>query len=301
MTETNETQQLPKPGQIFLDHVGWFTRDMTSASAAFERLGFPLTPFSIHGDRDPDTGVINVVGSANRLAMLERGYLEFLTPVDGADTPVANHISDSLERYTGVHLVAFAAADAEGERARLTDAGFTIMPTVNLRREVELEDGSDAQVAFTVLRAELGSIPEGRMQVLTHHTPDEMWQGRYIARDNGIEALDEVLFAVADPAASAARLSRFTGWPADELVQGSAIALDRGRLRFMTPADASAYLGGAAIGNGVTIPALGFRGDPAKAMALAQAAGIAARELEDGRVLIPAEAAVGCHMVVAAA
>lgn len=299
MPISEKTPQLPAAGEVFLDHVGWFTSDMTAATSAFERLGFPLTPFSVHGDRDPETGVIKAIGSANHLAMLERGYLEILTPVAGIDSPVARHITSSLERYTGVHLVAFTVADAETDRARLAEAGFTVMPTVNLRRTVELEDGSETEVAFTVLRGELGSIPEGRMQVLTHHTPEAMWQGRYVAK-NGFGQLDEVLFAVSAPAESAGRLASFTGRRAREDGGIWTVALDRGRLRFMTHDRASAELGGAAIGDGVTIAAIGFQGDPQHVLARTSDTGVPARKLGDGRVIIPADAAVGCCLIVSA-
>ena len=300
MSDQNPVPQLPAPGQIFLDHVGWFTHDMAQASELFERLGFPLTPFSVHGDRDPKTGIQKLVGTANRLAMLDRGYLEILTPVDGVDSPVVRHMNSCLERYTGVHLVAFGVADAEADRSRLADTGFGVMPTVNLRRTVELEDGSESEVAFTVVRVDLDSLPEARMQVLTHHTPDEMWQGRYLAMDNGVRALNEVLFVAADPKESAAGLARFTGRQPNERERGLEIALDRGRLRFMTPADASAYLGGAGIVDGVSIAALGFTGDPEATIAHAKEAGVAAQRLDDGRALIPSDAGMGCYLLVEA-
>ena len=48
--------QMPHPGQIFLDHVGWFVHDMAGVERIFGALGFPLTPYSVHGDRDLATG-----------------------------------------------------------------------------------------------------------------------------------------------------------------------------------------------------------------------------------------------------
>ncbi len=115
--------------------------------------------------------------------MLERGYLEILTPVAGAD----------------------AAAE------RLAGAGFRLQATVHLHRTIEGADGSAVQVAFTVVRPRFGSIPGGRLQVLTHLSPEHLWQARYIARDNAITGLSEAVLAVRDPAASVGRLTRFTG------------------------------------------------------------------------------------------
>jgi hypothetical protein len=85
-------RQLPNRGEMYLDHVGWMVPDMDAATRAFTRLGFALTPYSLHGNQDLETGRIVPLGSANRLAMLERGYLEILTPVAGADTAMARHL-----------------------------------------------------------------------------------------------------------------------------------------------------------------------------------------------------------------
>ncbi len=69
-------------------------------------------------------------------------------------------IKESMGRYVGVHLIAFGVADAPAEAERLGAAGFRLQATVNLRRTIEAADGSEVQVAFTVVRARFGSIPE---------------------------------------------------------------------------------------------------------------------------------------------
>ena len=98
---------LPGPGEIYLDHVGWYVPDLDEVARVFGKLGFPLTPIALHGDKDPNTGEVIPQGSANRLAMLEHGYLEFLTDVEGTDTPVSRHMRDRMDQYIGVHLTAF--------------------------------------------------------------------------------------------------------------------------------------------------------------------------------------------------
>ncbi len=101
--------------------------DIDAASKAFTRLGFPLTPYSVHGDRNPETGRIIPQGSANRLAMLERGYIEILTAVEGAATAVAQHLRNSMARYVGVHLIAFAVAGNSTEpRSWLTSQSSVV-------------------------------------------------------------------------------------------------------------------------------------------------------------------------------
>jgi len=292
------TPQLPAPGQIFLDHVGWFVPDMTKAEPVFAALGFPLTPFSVHQDRDPATGVATPVGSANRLAMLARGYLEILTPVGDADTPVARHMRASLTRHTGVHLIAFTVADASVDAVRLATAGFALSPTVNLRRTVEAEDGTTVEVAFTVVRPVLGSIPEGRMQVLTHHTPDHMWQTRYLPTANAITALTGAVIAVPDVVDSAARLGRLVDRVAAAAPEGMEITLDRGRLLLVTPHGARRLTGAppASVPSVMAVE-LASRDLDQTARVLASH-GVPIRFEAGERLTVPASAAAGVTVIV---
>jgi len=224
---------LPDPGEIYLDHVGWYVPNLDKVGQVFAKLGFPLTPEALHVDREPETGEVIPQGSANRLAMLEEGYLEFLTDVADIDSLVARHMRERRALYVGVHLTAFSVADAKMEAARLAADGIPLQPTVNLRRTVEAADGSEAEAGFTVIRAAFDAFPEGRIQTLSHLTPEHVWQDRFIASENGITGLAEVVFSVPDPAASAERLAAFTGCCSRQTNDGMVILLDRGRLSFV--------------------------------------------------------------------
>ncbi len=302
MASPTSTSQLPQADQIFLDHVGWFVHDIDEVETVFGALGFPLTPYSIHGDRDLETGKLNPVGTANRLAMLKHGYLEFLVRVPQGDSPAAKHLDECLARHEGVHLAAFVVAEAESERERLTGAGIKMMPIVNLRRTIERADGSEGEVAFTLNRPEFGQFPEGRVQCLVHHTPDDMWQDRYVAKDNGISALDGVWFVADDPKASAERLARFTGHAVKDDHVGARpayrIDLDRGHLRFMSNAAAAEALGNTLVPAAATIAAIAFTGDPDRVFDVAEAAHIDAHRLADDATVIPAAKALGAALVV---
>lgn len=289
--------QVPAAGEIYLDHAGWFVADMDRASAAFARLGFPLTPYSVHGDRDPETGEHRLVGSANRLAMLERGYLEILTPVAGTDTPVSRHMCACLARHEGVHLAAFTVADAETEARALAARGFPVMPTVHLRRSVETAEGGTGEVAFTVIRAELGSVPEGRLQTLTHHTPDLIWQPRHVA-DNGFRALSGLVWASDDPAASAGRLARYTNRPARETGGGWEVPLERGTLHVLGRAEAQAGFGVAPPGADPAVVAVLFEGSVARAASTFEASGVAFRRESGASLLVPPSEALGVALVL---
>ena len=237
-------RQLPLGDEVFFDHVAWMVPDMEAASAAFTRLGFPLTPFSPHTAADPNGGPPIQQGTANRLAMLEIGYLEILCARDGIDDPLSRNVRSSLERYTGVHLVAAAVADAEAHHARLSAAGADPLPLVGLRRVIEAEDGSEAEVSFSVVRPPLNVNPEGRMQLLTHYTPKHMWQGRYVARDNAITALTGAMIVVDDPAEAATRLSKLFTVPEHTEGDDRILGFSRGWMRLTTTAGLDTLLPG---------------------------------------------------------
>ena len=95
-----------------LDHVGVVGNDLAALAAAYESLGFTLTPFARYAD-----GRIG-----NRCVMLQGSYIELLAVVD------SNARSATLERfiarYAGIHILAFAIMDEQGAMERLRRAGI---------------------------------------------------------------------------------------------------------------------------------------------------------------------------------
>jgi len=126
--------QIPDTGALVLDHVAHFVPHVDAASAALEKLGFMLTPFSEQSHRAEPGGPLTPAGTGNRCAMLQRGYLEFLTPT--GDTSNANQLRASIKRYVGVHLIAFGTAVAEADHERLKKGGFSPLEPVALQREI---------------------------------------------------------------------------------------------------------------------------------------------------------------------
>jgi hypothetical protein len=256
MTTVPADRQLPQGEEIFLDHVAHFVADRDAAARALARAGFSPTPVSIQ--QAPDAaGVLVPTGTGNTCAMLERGYLEILFKT--ADTPLARELDAALARHPGVHLAAFAVADAASARARLAQAGFRVRPLVAMQRPVATETG-EGTAAFTIARIEPGQMPEGRIQILTHRTEATVWQPRWLTHPNTAHALVAIVIAVADPGEAAARFGRFAGRPARKNRQGATIALDRGHLELVT---AEAF---ADIVPGVAIPSLPFIGSYALAV-----------------------------------
>ena len=172
-------------------------------------------------------------GTGNVTCMLERGYLEILFKT--GDTPLGRELDRALARWPGVHLAAFAVTDAAGMHARLGAEGFRARPLIHMERAVTTADG-DGTAAFSVVRLEPGEMPEGRIQALTHHTEDTVWQPRWLNHANGATGLLDVVIAEADVAEAAGRFRRFLGRDPESGGPGPCFRLDRGRVQLIDPA-----------------------------------------------------------------
>ena len=234
--------QLPSGDEIFIDHVGHFVPDIAAAEEALKRCGFLTTPFSAQSTPSGPDGAMEPTGTGNVCVMLEAGYLEFL--VRTADTPIGRELEASLARWSGVHLAAFAVADAEASHARLAQTGFPMRPIVRMRRPVETVAGA-SEARFTVARTAAGAMPEGRIQMLTHHTEDAVWQRRWMRHPNGVTGLSSLLIVSDAVEEAGERFARFFGREPKAAAGGLNFALPRGSLRICAPADVELLVGAA--------------------------------------------------------
>jgi hypothetical protein len=285
-------RQLPIGDEIFLDHVGHFVRDPVAAANALKRAGFAPTPVSVQSNPDGTP-----TGTGNITAMFRRGYMEVLFKT--ADTPLGLEFQAALSGHSGVHLVAFSVADAEGAHKRLGEAGFAMRPLVQFQRPVDTVNGAGV-AAFTVVRLERGAMAEGRIQILAHRTEDTVWQPRWLNHPNGAQGLVDVVVVSADPAEAAARFVRFTGHQAKPTRYGQAIALDRGQVQLFSRGAFEAML------PDIAIPQLPFLGayavrveSLATAEALLQREGMAMRRMGQALVVpFPADVGLGAWLFV---
>jgi hypothetical protein len=228
--EAETDRQLPIGDEIFLDHVGHFVADRDSAAAALAAAGFAPTPASIQVNPGPDRVAPLPTGTGNTTAMLSRGYIEVLFKT--ADTPLGREFEASRARYPGIHLAAFAVADAAAAHRRLAATGFRVRPLVQMQRPAATEQGPGT-AAFTIARVEPDVMPEGRMQILTHRTEHAVWQPRWLKHPNTASGLLDLVIAVPDVEEAGRRFSSFTDREATPSAFGATIRLDRGRLHLM--------------------------------------------------------------------
>ena len=270
-----------------LDHAGVCSRDAASLWATYERLGFTLTPVARQSDgRGP-------LGTANRCAMLRRGYIELLAILDPALPD--NGLGAMLGRMEGALILALAMTDPEGNLARLRRAGVDVAGIAPLSRPVS-PGGPIARFE----RLPLPGAPEGRVQLVRHLTPELLWQEPWMNHPNGAQALREAIVVSDRPAESAARLSRLSGLTLEpDPAGGFALPLpDGARVRVLGPDEAAALLPGLAA---PALPAvmalvLGVADLDATRAALSHVL----RVEVPGGVMVPAAEAAGCALVFAA-
>ncbi|CAH1675449.1 putative Glyoxalase-like_dom domain-containing protein [Hyphomicrobiales bacterium] len=193
---------------VWLDHVAHMVPDLEAACAALEAMGFFLSPLSIQS-APPAPGERPVpTGTANRCVMLGRGYIEVLGKV--AETPSAANLTANVQRYVGVHLVAFGAADINARAALLDAAGFSLVNIAQPQRAVGTDNG-EATARFQIAVPPRGAMKEAGMFFVRHMTRDLVWQPRWVRDANAVEGLSEVLLHVADLAEARERYERFLG------------------------------------------------------------------------------------------
>ena len=286
----NPASQSPSLGKLNIDHVAHFVSHIDAASAALEQAGFTLTPFSEQSHRLEPGGPLTPAGAGNRCVMLREGYLEFRAPA--GDTPIAQQLRNSIQRYTGLHLIALGTAAPEADHARLAKNGFSPLPPVALQREIGTAVGYDT-ARFTVVRVPPGTMAEGRIQYCQQHTPELLWQPRWLEHRNHARGLAAVIICVADPQEAAQRYARYTGLLAQLSGTQWRIDTQRGALLFVTPEAVEQKLG-------ITAPALPWIAGyvltsdslPATRDAL-NAAQSNVRKLESGPLLLRWPGAVG--------
>ncbi|HEY3849015.1 MAG TPA: VOC family protein [Acetobacteraceae bacterium] len=202
-----------------LDHVGVAGRDVAVLAAEFERIGFCLTPLARHaGGR-----------TGNRNVMLRQGYIELLSVVDGGSSATLDRF---LARYAGIHILALAIEDETATLARLRRAGFAQAALSRTDRAIDDADPAGPRARFTLVTTP--DPPEGRIHLIRHETPEALWQERFMHHPNHATALEEVVIAAPEPAATAARLSRLAGRPvAPDALGGYLLHLPSGRVRML--------------------------------------------------------------------
>ena len=228
-----------------LDHVGVAVRDLDAGREAYRRLGFNLTPRSEHrGSRVPG-GPIEPWGSANHCAMLEQGYLEVLGLTDPGKFSTAKAM---IERYEGVHIVAFRPDSIDAVHSALSDAKRPVDAPRDLERMARYgPDGTESRrVAFRNMYLAKSVFTEAQFQYTEHLTRETMWQPQLLRHPNGALGLQWVFLCSPDPEATARKLAPMLGVEPHRTPWGEhQLELSGSSIRVLAPTDWERWAPGA--------------------------------------------------------
>ena len=195
---------------VKLDHIGVAIKDLERGRQLYERLGFKLTPRSIHRGSATPGAPVEPFGSGNHCAMFREGYLEVVGLTDPA---IYSNIKALVARYEGAHIVAFGVGSADDTYAELSARGIPIQPARQLERDAAYgPTGSEVRrAAFRNMYFDQSAYPEARLLYIEHLTRDVLWQPHLLDHPNGVVALHDVFLCVPDARAAADKYSVLFG------------------------------------------------------------------------------------------
>lgn len=165
-----------------LDHVVLdVRRRMDEAAARFQGLGFQLTERGRH-----------TLGSINHLAMFDHNYLELLGFGDEGRL--------DIEAFPiGLNGLVFKTDDAEALYHTLVARGLAVQAPRTFSRPVTI-DGATLDARFRTTTVEPRSVAFGRLYFCEHLTPELVWRPAWQRHPNGVQSIERVIVATADPA-----------------------------------------------------------------------------------------------------
>ena len=166
---------------IDLDHLVLPVTDLDAAAAKLARAGFVVTPKAPHP-----------FGTANRLVVFERVYVELVSVADPARIPgagFARRVADHLaERRGGFSHFACRAMSVGAAGSAVWEAGLETGEPLWFSRPAPRTDGSELTASFTSLP--IAEHPEQFFCV--HHKPEAIWFRPHLLHANGARQIDQV-------------------------------------------------------------------------------------------------------------
>ena len=221
--------------ELILDHIGVGVRDLDRGSEAYARLGFALTPRSIHRGVLTPGGPVVAWGSANHCAMFEEGYLEIIAPFP---PDASGSIRDMVERYEGAHIVAIGCEDSQRTYEAFSGLGLPVQPPRLLERDAPYGIAGDETrlASFRNAMFDPAVFDECWMFYIQHLTPDVLWQPHQLAQPNGVVALREIYFCAPGAETVAAKFAPMLRSAPKKLGPGDwQLPMARGTVRILEP------------------------------------------------------------------
>lgn len=166
-----------------LDHVVHAVDDLEAAGAAYEDLGFTVTPRADHP-----------FGTSNRLVVMAGSYVEVvavtrpeLVPDAGFAAEVATRLR---ERGPGVSHLVLGSDDAALDTELMAGRGLTTGSVFEFSRPAPLPDGTSGEAAFQLVFTQ--GIERLGLFLCRHLSPEVIWHRSALAHANGARRIVEL-------------------------------------------------------------------------------------------------------------
>ena len=181
-----------------IDHTLIGVRDLEKARAAYVRLGFTPCPRGSHIGW----------GTANYCLMFPNDYVEILGIVDPSQ--FTNNLDAFLAKREGLMGLAWATRDNDAVKAELERAGITADGPKDLKRRLELPEGT-VLPEFKLVYPRASATPALASFVCQHLTPELLRRPEWLAHANGAVGLGGITVAVSNTDGLAEAYERLFG------------------------------------------------------------------------------------------
>ena len=218
-----------------IDHVMLIARDLTRARAAYERMGFTVSPLTSHPH-----------GTANHLIMFQRDFIELLGVVapERLDSRSAT-AQLFLQIREGPAAVALPSNDAKWDREALIRRGLDPSELYSFDRPVTLPGGRETRAIVDTVWVSEPSAPLVQTFISHQHEAEAIWVPEWQVHPNGAQAIGWLTLVADDPAAPLEQhLAAFfdTGVVRDARGRRT-FATPCGEIRILGPSDFEATFG----------------------------------------------------------
>ena len=205
-----------------IDHTLVGVRDLEAARAAWQAMGFTVTPRGRHIGW----------GTANYCVMFWRGYVELLGIINPAE--FTNKLDKFLAAREGLMGLAFNSRDNEQTHRWLTQAGFHPEGPKDLKRVLELSSG-EAMPEFKLVFLPPEETPGLGAFFCQHLSPNIVRQPGFLMHANKAVGLEKVIVVVERPPELAGAYERLFGAAAVTIEDRKLrVATGQGELWFVT-------------------------------------------------------------------
>jgi catechol 2,3-dioxygenase-like lactoylglutathione lyase family enzyme len=180
-----------------LDHVVHVVRDLDSAAAVYERLGFQVGARNVHP-----------WGTHNRLVQFAGFFLEILTvgepekivpPAKGVFSFGAFNRDFLAAAGEGLACMVVEGHDPAAEKAELDARGFGGFDLLNFSRKGKRADGSDTGVGFSIAFARDPASRHAGFFTCKQTHPQNFWAAELQRHDNGARAIAACALVAENP------------------------------------------------------------------------------------------------------